>query len=398
MTKLTLKVYPALNGDCFLLKLGTTNILIDGGYVNTFNEYLLNDLKDMTKNGGSLSHVIVTHIDQDHISGIVKLLEMNSKGELIVIKNIWHNSLRHIKSKTLPNAEKHKGNLLEEIAGASYLREINKEEKTISAEQGSSLASMILDGKYSWNSEFDGNAVSVDNLSTITINDEIKLSLLSPDNEKLQKLEKTWRKELKKKGYFDELKEGEYYDDAFEFMIAKLREPKRLKESNISNGTPKIDELIQIPFEEDNTSPNGSSIAFIIEYRNMRVLFLGDSHPSLIVKNLRELYDEKDFPLQFDLIKTSHHGSWSNISPELLGLIDSTRFVFSTNGKGHNHPDQETVAHIVSRNTSVLRNLYINYPSVVLKKFDNKSLKEKYNYDIREGDGKSALEINLLDE
>jgi beta-lactamase superfamily II metal-dependent hydrolase len=399
MTELKLKIYPAFNGDCFLLKLGKNHILIDGGYVNTFDEYLSKDLKRIAKDGGSLSHVIVTHIDQDHISGIVKLFENNRQSKLISIKNVWHNSFRHIQSKiSSTSLERPKDELLDEIAGSSYLKEINKEEKPISAEQGSSLASLVLEGKYSWNEEFDGNAVSTDTHTSISIDDEIKFLLLSPDNEKLQKLEKTWRKELKKKGYLEELKEGEYYDDAFEFMIAKLKEPKRMKENNISSGAPKIEELIKIPFEEDNTSPNGSSIAFIIEYRKKKLLFLGDSHPSLITKNLRALYDEKDFPIQFDVIKTSHHGSWSNNSPDLLELVDSTRFIFSTNGKGHNHPDQETIAHIISRETDEQRKLYINYPSEGFKKFDNDVLKKKHNYEMQHGDGKSVLEINLFDE
>ncbi len=398
-TEVIVKIYPAFNGDCFLLKLGGNHILIDGGYVNTVNEYLSKDLRKIAEKGGSLSHVIITHIDQDHISGIVKLFEINKQSELISIKNVWHNSFRHIQSKiSAITSEKPKNELLDEITGNSYLKEINKEEKSISAEQGSSLASLILEGEYSWNEEFNGNAVSTDTHASISIDDDIKFLLLSPDNEKLEKLEKTWRKELKKKGYLEELKEGEYYDDAFEFMMAKLKEPKRMKENNISSGIPKVEELIKLPFEEDNTSPNGSSIAFIVEYRNKKLLFLGDSHPSLIAKNLRSLYEEKDFPIQFDLIKTSHHGSWSNNSPELLALIDSTRFIFSTNGKGHNHPDQETIAHIVSRKASRQRKLYINYPSEEFNKFDNESLKKKYNYEMHQGDGESIIEINLFDE
>ncbi|MEM6523430.1 MAG: hypothetical protein AAF693_06555 [Bacteroidota bacterium] len=34
-----LKIYPAQNGDSFLLSINRTHILIDGGYVNTYNNF-----------------------------------------------------------------------------------------------------------------------------------------------------------------------------------------------------------------------------------------------------------------------------------------------------------------------------------------------------------------------
>jgi len=63
-----IKIFPALNGDSILLDLSDKLFLIDGGYVNTFNEFLCSELKKKSEEGKRISHLIVTHIDSDHIS------------------------------------------------------------------------------------------------------------------------------------------------------------------------------------------------------------------------------------------------------------------------------------------------------------------------------------------
>ena len=134
------------------------------------------------------------------------------------------------------------------------------------------------------------------------------------------------------------------------------------KKKNVSSSTSfNIEDFLNESFIEDDTATNGSSISFIIEYKNTKLLFLADSHPSVIIESLKKHYKQEEFPLQFELIKISHHGSKNNTSVELLNYIDSDKFVFSTNGLIHNHPDNETIARIVCRKTKFTRNLYFNY-------------------------------------
>lgn len=392
-----LTVYPAHNGDAFLLRLNKTNILIDGGYVDTFNRFIKKDLEEIAAQGESLSYVIVTHIDQDHISGIIKLFESLSENKWIEINNIWHNSYRHISGKKRNNSDQ-KDHSVSELIQGSYLKEVNEDEKEISGKQGSTLASLLLQGEYRWNAECNEQAISIENLRQVVIDQETTIILLSPNNEKLEKLEKFWRKELRKFGYFKTPEDHLYYDDAFEFILARQREAKRAKPQNVSKGLPKIDNLLQVSFEEDQTAPNGSSIAFIIEHKGKKLLFLGDSHPSLIMQELEYLYPKECFPIKFDLIKVSHHGSWSNTNPEILKIIDSDKFIFSTNGKGHNHPDQETIAQIVARKSNFNRAIYSNYTTASIVNFDHEELEKSFGYKIIKGDGNSRIIINLNDE
>jgi len=100
----------------------------------------------------------------------------------------------------------------------------------------------------------------------------------------------------------------------------------------------------------DTAEANGSSIAFILEYKNeKKYLFLADAHIDLIVDSLKELgYDENN-PLIVDFVKLSHHGSKENINNEFLSLIQTKQFIILANGsEAHWHPDKETLVRIIN--------------------------------------------------
>ena len=148
-------------------------------------------------------------------------------------------------------------------------------------------------------------------------------------------------------------------------------------------------------FFEDTAPANGSSISFILEYENKKLLFLADSHPSVIQKSLHLHYENDDFPIFFDMIKLSHHGSNGNTSPELLELIDSDKYIFSTNGKPFQHPDIETIARIVNRKAKKTRELFFNYPLEIVKHLRNNVLMERYNFKITTAEENEALSIEF---
>ena len=391
-----IKIFPALNGDSILLDLSDKLFLIDGGYVNTFNEFLCSELKKKSEEGKTISHLIVTHIDSDHISGIVRLLEKNTNSEIISIDNIWHNSYRHIKefSDNLSLKDYEGKADLSALSSKSYLKEVIEGRHEISAEQGSALSALILKDNYKWNTEFNGKAVSIDNLDIISIDKETTLRILSPNNEKLSKLKKLWNKELYKKGY-NISEDDTNYDDAFEFLLAQEKEKKVLLKKNISGGEMDIAKLSNIEVVEDTSATNGSSISFIIEKNDKKLLFLADSHPSMIIENLKKHYSEEEFPIEFDIIKLSHHGSITNTSKELLEIIDSKNYIISSDGSKFGHPDIETIARIINRKSTFSRNLHFNYPPKFIDQINKRNLKDNYLFEIIVAKEKSPLEIEL---
>jgi beta-lactamase superfamily II metal-dependent hydrolase len=383
-----IKTYPAKNGDCFLVSLAKEDasrkhFLIDCGYIDTFEKYLKKDLIEIGEKNESIERMILTHIDADHISGALKFLKDNNSERFVEIKEIWHNTFRHLFKKNQIEIDKKQERILKQIIQRGYsIEKVDKKgEYEISAKQGTTLGALILQGQYSWNSDFYENAVCINSQREIIVDQEIKLFLLSPNEEKLEKLKNFWKNELDKYGINYNSSSGSVlYDDAFEMTMSWEREKTKKHPKTISATKETVEDLLQHPFEEDTTATNGSSISFILQIQEKKLLFLADAHPDLITQSLKEY--QKDDIIIFDFIKVSHHGSFSNISKELLEKIDAHIYLISTNGGKHNHPDKETIAHIISRPANFHRKIYFNYITNTSTYFDRDDWKERYNHSI----------------
>lgn len=393
-------VFPAKNGDAILIDSEDELILIDGGYPSTFTNYIKPELIRLAKEKRSLSLLVVSHIDGDHVGGILKFLAENTKENIIPIKEIWHNTYRHMKPI---NPDPYKGKLTGESVASMLVKNIafsipedGISSGDISAMQGTKLGAAILQGLYNWNKVYKGDAVSTDNGAVIRIGEKITINLLSPDNGKLETLFKYWLNEMYKKGFVDSPVEGAAFDDAYEYLISLEKKPLMPKFIDVTHSsTVDLEKMAADDFPEDQSPTNGSSISFVLESEGKRLMFLSDAHPSLIITSLANHYGRDAFPIQFDLVKIPHHGSVGNSTKELYQAIDSNQFIISTDGSGHNHPDLETIARIVTRPTTSIRCIYFNYPNKAAKLLDNNELKEKYNYQIFVGNGKQPQVISL---
>lgn len=382
---ITINVFPAFNGDSILVSYGSNekkHILIDCGYVTTYKTFIKKALVEIVNNGECLEKLIITHIDSDHIWGALPLLKDNQK-KIIKIKEVWHNTFRHLfNDSKKEEAVSHKNEkIVKKILSRGYLNnELKEGEKQISAEQGTALGALLLNGNYSWNSDFNKKAVCIENKRFINVDEDSQIILLSPNTEKLDNLKTLWKSELTKYDLKYSKEDGELYDDAFEMLLTWVKESQVKNIQVISSNRMQITELLSSVPIEDKTPTNGSSIAFILKIKEKSLLFLADSHPGLILKSLVEYQSEGI--INFDSIKVSHHGSFNNISPELLEKMDSGIFIFSTNGNKHNHPDKETIAHIVGRKTKFERKLFFNYKTLNSEYFNNKDWMKAYNYSI----------------
>ena len=89
--KTEIHILRAYHGDCLLIKTfdekdSPFNILIDGGPPNSFDFSLRKQLKGIKV----INLLILTHIDYDHIGGIIKFLN-NSLFDEIQIDKYWIN-------------------------------------------------------------------------------------------------------------------------------------------------------------------------------------------------------------------------------------------------------------------------------------------------------------------
>lgn len=374
-------ILPALNGDCILVEFQPSHyILIDGGYVDTYENYLFPTLKELEAQGGKLDVVVVTHIDGDHISGIIRLLEDMPIG----IGEIWYNGYRHIQSVAVTTEDK------ETFVHRSICKESQSEEcKPISAKQGCTLSALIARNGIPWNIPWKGNTIMAP--MSFTLGDAI-IHVLSPNNEDIGALESFWKKRLIKDGLLKKAHSEEFWDDAYEFSLSKDMPGFHLHEKKVSKSYDLL-KLCKEAYEPDGSASNGSSISFVLETKGKRLLFLGDSHSETVVVSLRALYGEEKVPYIFDAVKLSHHGSYNNNSPELIKLIVSDKWLVSTNGDKYNHPDMPTLAHIITKGKGM--KIYFNYYLPICRELSDGLYHKDFDFEIITPEGENGIQIEI---
>lgn len=398
-----IKVYmfKAGYGDTILVNIengsGDYNLLIDCGF--GYKEGLLAYLQSNFKNK-IINKFIVTHYDSDHIYSASKFLEDNgfhNDPKLVKIGQIWLNTFKHLQFSKRIDVELNqetKQHIQDIIAKKLSELPTDENEGDIGAKQASTLGKNILKYSYSWNTDSLREAICIENIPDNISDGSIKMKLLTPNKERLENLEEKFIKELKELGLEPNVED--IFDDAFElFAREKDTETKIIKEGDISSTSKVVNSKTIKIFSEgknytkDDSIGNGSSISFILEADGKRMLFLADAFAEDVIEQLELLYPNRsEYPLFFDLIKVSHHGSFRNNGPELYKLIDSDKFLFSTNGKHpkHTHPDVETIACIIDRDLPKdveLRELIFNYDLEHLKDFKKRELEEEFKYKIK---------------
>ena len=309
------EMLPAAHGDCLWLEYGDGHdrhrVLVDGGPVGSYPAGLGGRLVGLPEGDRHLDLLVVSHIDTDHIDGCVRALQERGVG----FDDIWFNGWKH-----LPAA---RGGL-----------------------QGAMLDA-LLDGR-PWNAAFGGDAVVVTGdggpLPTATLPGGAVVTLLSPEREQLEVLHAAWRKALEDSGRTPGSPE-----DALR-LLDERTEYRPLERGGAGGA-----------FGDDHAPANGSSIAFLFEFQGRACLFGADAHAPVLVRSLRRLAAERGVDrVRLDAFKLPHHGSMSNVTEELLALVDCRRYLVSTSGAKFSHPDPETVE-LVGAHRAEPSEVWFNY-------------------------------------
>jgi len=336
---MTIKFHQVRCGDAITIsnndKENPVNIVIDGGYIGTYLQCLKAGLNSLP--GKKANLWILTHLDADHINGMVAFLRDPKMVKKFKLEEVWLNCFDHF-----------------EVASESTAVSVGKamEIRDKLLENETSLKCNLIN-----RTEWEKGSLSVD--------------VLSPDLETFNELKIHWEEELER-----------YKKPVGEVQISK-------KDSDDYDYT--IDELAAKKYciENSNDITNKSSIAFILKDEKKSILFLGDAPASKIVSALEQRLVPGQRRFFFDYVKLAHHGSRYNISKELLGLINCSCYVISGDGlAGHYLPDKETLAKILchdERNKEDPIEFIFNYDNAAIRsifKIDKDRLKE-YNFTVR---------------
>jgi beta-lactamase superfamily II metal-dependent hydrolase len=320
---LKIKIVQADFGDCFLLEYGEIQnpryLLIDGGPPTVYKKYLRDELQSIAAAGGRLDLVVLSHIDEDHVMGLLDLLaeirQQVAQGEppIIQIDSLWHNTF----SETLgQDIEKRLRSLLQERAfvrsPVSPDAEIQAELEYRSIKQGDDLTHAAHELGLSLNPQFAPHSILCQENGSDPIRlDNLSLTIVGPSQKNLDKLRKKWIEWLNKRR-------------------------KSLAISDPLEASRAVSKL-------DSSIPNLSSIMFLVEADGKKVLFTGDGRGDHLLDNLRQsgLLDVSG-QLHVDILKVPHHGSARNTSKKFFRTITADKYIISANGK-HGNPDLPTL-------------------------------------------------------
>jgi len=330
-----IKFLQAGNGDCFLITFNdqrgrSRNILLDGGTESCYYDraketygQLKAEIDTIRSKRQKIDLLILTHIDNDHICGLLQWFEKDDKASRLV-SQVWFNS----------------GKLI-----ARYLKKKENKDLTVFLKKFTSTYTGVHEA-IAFEKHLLKNKLWDWKRKPVMAGDTYeqygaKLTVLSPGRAQLVKLIDEYSAKSDDPAYTGAGKK-DWNFDLSHFIKEEAKAGFR--------------------FTQDNSSKNGSSIAFILTIKKRNFLFLADAHPRLIAGELEKLEYSKSKPMKVAFMKLSHHGSKKNTDKKLLELVATNHYMVSTDSAQHNHPDKRTIARIISHNPSAV--IHFNYEQV----------------------------------
>ncbi|TVU73111.1 MBL fold metallo-hydrolase [Vibrio tasmaniensis] len=336
-----LVINPAGNGDSLILKSGETIVLVDGG---TANSYAL--WRDNAISFRRFDCVIATHIDNDHVNGLMKLLLDLDKTKIQIDECLYNGASQILGFEDVNFTEEHEDDFNQLTSNLEVL----DGESEIAASEGTSLSYLISKLGIKTNS----SALHTSNCPNFNIG-SLNFSTISPNIDTINNLKNQWLEVLRDDGICHKVI-GRSHKNAFEAYVKSLS--AEFIEEEISSEKTTVEGLADFNYKRDTSLANQSSLAFLVTDENSSLLLLGDCHAESV---LSWLDDNDKNELQVDAIKLSHHGSKCNINKELVERVKTETYVISTNGNKHSHPDLEVLSLIAKYGKSTTKNIYINY-------------------------------------
>lgn len=329
----SLEVLQAKHGDCLLLHYGEAGnpkvMVIDGGPSGIYRNFLKPRLLQLKAARSPqeplpLSMVMVSHADDDHINGIVMLTNElvdkanNSESPDFAIGNFWFNSfddiignieIPAISAISASNAAASISSL-----GIPQLFEPDKEHiaaVVASTGQGrqirnnANFLTLPVNVPFPEMESGKANLVRGDIGESVFPLDELKITVIHPNELRIQELQKQWDKDLKKAA-----EDGD--PDVIFASIASL----------------------------DKSPFNLSSIVCLVELEGKTILLTGDGRSDDILEGLeRNGMLDANGKMHVDILKMPHHGSEANMKSDFLQQVTADHYVISADGAHHN-PDQ----------------------------------------------------------
>jgi len=322
----TFEALPARYGDSLFLTFRdpgrTLRMLVDAGPSRVYPTSVKPRLEKERQAAGrlTLDAVMVSHIDEDHIFGLLELFtDLQDSDERQQprpwdVRWLLHNSFDALLAEGEGGAARALGGetVLASLGGAEALSAALGGEFSHTAElvlasyaQGSRLASLAAALRVTRNPPDGSPIMSVANPRVLKLG-EASLTIVGPRESELEALRKAWKKWQ-------------------ETVKAKAKPTAELAST--------LDESV----------PNLSSIVALLRHGDATVLLTGDARADYIHRGLQAAgLTDPAGKLHIDILKMPHHGSIRNVTAEFLGDVTADHYVASGDGT-YGNPDRATL-------------------------------------------------------
>lgn len=353
-----LSIFQSAKGDCLLLEAKDgARILCDGGMAASMRTHVRDELAKLRAAGGKIDYVYVSHIDQDHISGALQLLEDELEWRLFdfhqgqgtpirkpkaprppEIGGIWHNAFRDQIGKNAGDVEDMLAAAAPTLLASAVpeIVELGEELQEIAV----SIPEAIKVSRYASPELLD---IPVNRLpgshekpKLLMVRDgqaafevgSMRLTIVGPTSEELELLKEGWNNFLR--------------DTKGKEQVKKLRAEIRRRIDAFGAEGFDLRDWNGIEDFKGVTTPNIASLMFMVEEEGKRLLLTGDSQQDIILKGLALTGFLDDGHLHLDVLKTQHHASENNFDEGFCRTVSADNYVFCGDGS-HGNPELSVI-------------------------------------------------------
>lgn len=361
-----LTMFQSGKGDCLLLtnQADTARVLIDGGMPSAYRDHVapaMGKLRDAKK---KIDVVYISHIDQDHIGGVLTMLDDEVAWKVHdhqkkngnpshkapaaprppVITAIWHNAFHEQLTKNAGAIEDALAAAAPILSGAEIgsLREAGlrqaglvtsvREAIRVSRRIGKSQLGIPL------NQPAKGKLLMQRTGQKPVKLGGMELTILGPTAKHLKKLRDDWNEWLRNN------KEA----------LQSIRDASRKDQGRL--GTSEFDRLLlMVRLQAESfgdprkvTPPNLASLTLLVEEGGQTLLLTGDAVGTDVVDGLNEAGRLTNGAFAVDVLKVPHHGSENNIDSDFCDTVVAKHYVFCGNGE-HENPNHDVVKMMARR-------------------------------------------------
>jgi len=365
-----LTAFQSGKGDCLLLSnaADTHRVLVDGGMPDAYSAHVapaLGRLRDVKK---AIDLVYISHIDEDHIGGILQLLDDEvawrvhqhqiahgnpthkppAASRPPEINAIWHNAFHEQIGDNAGAIEDALAAAAPVLSGADIekLREAGVAQADLASSVRQAIQVSRRVGVNQLNIPLNTPAehkLMMRRAGQVPISlGGMTFTILGPTAAHLTKLRVDWNNWLK----------------ANTKALTAIRGAARVDEDRLRTGdVAAVMRTLQLQAEsfghpDSVTPPNLASLTLLVEQGARSVLLTGDARGDQIVDGLRASGRLSGASFRVDVLKVPHHGSENNIDSDFCDAVIAKDYVFCGNGE-HLNPDLRVVEMMGRRRMSV---------------------------------------------